>query len=528
MMKKLAATLLCTVAPVAGFAQSVDLRSADKFINVSGEIIGYDGVVLQLETSIGAVSIPAADVICYGISCLEVVTNNAFGLTLDSFQGVVTAVTQEQGAASGERFVSFDAPQLRSLYQTLSGAYAVTNETASIVALAASGQLSLQTEATAEPTTLTVSENSSVVDIRLKTVPLTGAAPVAYAGATDWAITTQPTHQLVGLKAFSVIVSPTAGVTEISLSDLASIYAGEITNWSQIGGANMGILPLQLPPNSPVRAEIIKLVMEPAGKTIAASVLTMADEASISASINQFPGSISIVDTALADASLTVDVAGTCGVAVGPTNFSIVSGDYPLARPIMATFNTRPNNRLVAELFDFASTDVVQRLVEREGYLSHDARLQDLAVKNARLSGLLTASFDDAQRAAAAAMFQGLFGANRLSLTLTGGIASGPEGAWNRAMLLDLVEELQDRDNNGREIIFVGFGESTAGSAAAISASAAAAASMETALREIAGNVVASGGYTVSSFGFGNVSPTTCYDGQISGPDHTRVEVWIR
>ena len=39
---------------------------------------------------------------------------------------------------------------------------------------------------------------------------------------------------------------------------------------------------------------------------------------------------------------------------------------------------------------------------------------------------------------------------------------------------------------------------------------------------------VATGGYSVSSYGFGNVSPATCVDGQVAGSEYTRIEVWLR
>ncbi|MDP5358892.1 MAG: hypothetical protein NWR52_01885, partial [Paracoccaceae bacterium] len=98
----------------------------------------------------------------------------------------------------------------------------------------------------------------------------------------------------------------------------------------------------------------------------------------------------------------------------------------------------------------------------------------------------------------------------------------------NRAVLIDLLDTLAAPSNAGREIIFVGFGESTAGSAAAIAASAAAAAALRATFQEVAADVIASGGNTVSSYGFGNVAPSTCIDGQVAGAEYTRVEVWIR
>jgi phosphate transport system substrate-binding protein len=335
-------------------------------------------------------------------------------------------------------------------------------------------------------------------------------------------------QQLVGLQSFSVIVAPNAGINSISLNNLARIYAGEVTNWSQIGGADIKVLPLQLPTSSPLRAEMEALVMAPAGKTTAANVLTMSDEMGISASINQIPGSISVISTQAVNSAMTVSVAGSCGVAVNATPFNIKSGDYPLVRPIMATYTSAAAISLVTDLFDFAATDVAQNQLMGAGVISHQPSVQDGVEKNARLSQLLGASLDSAQRTAAAQMSLVLFDADRLSPTMTGGAASGPEGAWNRAMLQSVIAAMSDPANAGREIIFVGVGESTVGSQVAIDASVVAAAEIQAALEAAAAGVVAAGNFTLSSYGFGNVSAATCIDGQVVGSEYTRVETWIR
>ncbi|WP_159086990.1 PstS family phosphate ABC transporter substrate-binding protein [Loktanella sp. Alg231-35] len=507
-------------------AQQVDLRSPDEFISVEGEIVGFNGVMLRVQTSVGAISVPASEVICYGAGCIEVLASNDFGLTAGAMIDVV--VDGSAPASSGDQTLSvgFESATAGGLYRTVAGAFAVASDTSATVVVSADGAAVLSNDEASLK--LNIVDDGGDADIVVETVSLNGTAAQQYSGPGDWITTTQPGDQLLGLNAFSVIVAPNAGISEISLNDLARVFAGEVTNWSQIGGADVSVLPLQLPTNSDLWAQMNKLVMEPAGKTVAGNVLTMSDQAGISASILQFPGSISIIDFAVANADQTIAVAGACGIAVMPNAFNIISGDYPLARPIMASYNTAPTAPFAAELFDFASTDVAQGLLDREGFLNHSAQQQDPVLKNERLGGLLNASLDDAQRAAAAEMFQVLFDANRLSTTMTGGAASGPEGAWNRAMMIDLAGLVSGPEYQGREIVFAGFGASTSGSDAAISASLGAAQSMQAAFEQFAGAALASNEVTVSPYGFGNVFPATCVDGQVAGSGYTRVEVWVR
>ena len=333
---------------------------------------------------------------------------------------------------------------------------------------------------------------------------------------------------MIGLKAFAVVVNPDVGIDSVTMDQLADIYAGDLTNWSEIGGPDQRILPLQLPVNSLVRNEVIKLVMNPVGKSIAGSVLTLADEASIVASIGQFPGSISIVSADSIGGTATLPVAASCGVAVDPVPFSIVSGDYPLVRPIMATYDRIPNTSLPIELFDFASTTVAQSLLGREGFINYGAVTQDAADKNERLSQILGASLEEIERPVAAQMFQALFDADRLSPTMSGGAASGPEAAWNRAMMIALADTLKDAAYAGREVVFVGFANSTGGTQAEIDASAIAATQVEAAFAQFAADIVRDNGLRLTSLGFGNVAPATCVEGQTDSSTYTRVEAWVR
>jgi len=530
MFKKIAATLLCSSAPAAVFAQAVDLRSPDDFISVSGEIVGFNGVMLRVQTTVGTISVPASEVICFGEGCNTIVASNDFGLTADAFQDIVTvsATTEDVPQPRSDTLtVAFGNPQYGALYSTLANAFAVTSSE-TIVTLGANRSVSLVNDATAETATVSVTDDVAAADIVLESVSLNGTDAQAFSDPSGWAEANVLPYQMIGMNAYTVMVAPNAAIDSISLSDLARIFAGEITNWSQIGGADINILPLKLPTETVVGQEIDRLVMQPAGKTSADFVLTMADQGGIVTSINQFPGSVSIVSAARANPDLAVAVSGACGTAVSPTDFNVTSGDYPLVTAIVASYNTTPETGLATELFDFASAEIAQGLISAEGFVSHASVQQPAAEKNGRLSGLLGAALDDAQRAAAAQKFQILFDADRLSPTLIGGAVSGPEGAWNRAMMLDVIDAMADPANEGREVIFVGQGQSTAGSQAAISASAIAAATMRDMFAQQARDVIASNNLTLSSYGFGNVSPATCIDGQVANPDFTRIEVWIR
>lgn len=530
MLKNISAALLCATAPGALFAEQVELRSTDGFISVDGEIVGYNGRMVSVETSVGRVSVPATEVICYGTGCLDVIENNDFGLTIAAFQDVVA---QEQAAevASGgadEFTVSFAAPVFDTIYRSVVGAYAMTGQTTAAIDVSAAGDITLDDSAAAEVATLKIGAADTPANATVGTVALKGTQPAVYAATDDWALASGLSDQLLGVRAFAVIIAPGIEINGISMQELAGIYAGEITNWSDLGGPDLAILPLQLPVNSTLRAELIKVVMDPAGKTIAGNVLTMADGISIASSVNQFAGSISIVGVEDAGNSITLPVSGSCDAPVALTTFNVISGDYPLIRPVMISFADMPSTSLTSDVFDFAASATAQRLISAEGFEDFSAQVQDEVEKNRRLNRLLGGSFDEAERLAAAQMFQRLFEAERLSPTMLGGTTSGIEGGWNRAMFETLARALADSDMNGREVMFVGFGSNANGSEQALAMSAQAAQDMEAAFARFAPSVIASNALTLSSQGFGNISPATCYESQAENANPTRVEVWLK
>lgn len=523
MVNKLFVSLLATVAPVALLAEPVELRSTDGFIAVEGEIVDFNGTMLSVETSVGRVSVPASEVGCFGAGCATLLAGNSFGLTADDLQGVFAA---DGGSLFGdtELTLSLGRREFADLFETLASAYAVAGG-ATGADLLTPGVVRLEQNGSA--TEISVS-GEATADMRISMTSLQGRAEARYPAAADWALTPQPAAQMLALDAFAVIAPNNIPVDTISVADLAGIYAGEITNWSELGGPDTKILPLLPPENAVARADLQESLMAPLGKTISPNVLTMASESAIAGSINQFPGSISVVGLGNVGDNRTLSVSGSCGVAVAPSPFNIVSGDYVLSRPVVVQFAEPTDRPLVRGVFDFAAGPVAQDVLARDGYVSQTAVLQDSVDKNGRLNGLLGAPMDAVEKAAAVQMFEELFVADRLSPTLFGGATSVAEGAWNRAMFQQLAAVLRGDAYAGREVIFVGFADGDDGSQALLDMSRAAATGMADAFADFAADALPGGAPQTRALGFGGIAPAACATGQVAGSSHARVEVWIR
>jgi phosphate transport system substrate-binding protein len=70
-------------------------------------------------------------------------------------------------------------------------------------------------------------------------------------------------HQ-VAVVIFGVIVNPDTNVTNLTTAQLQSIYTGKVTNWNQVGGANLPIVVVSRPASSGTKATFAQFVL---GKT---------------------------------------------------------------------------------------------------------------------------------------------------------------------------------------------------------------------------------------------------------------------
>lgn len=89
-------------------------------------------------------------------------------------------------------------------------------------------------------------------DIGDSDVPVSNAKSIDPTSVTD--------HQ-VAIVVFSVIVNPKAGVTNLTSRQVHDIFAGKVTNWSSVGGADVPVTLVERKPGSGTRLSFDKVMM---------------------------------------------------------------------------------------------------------------------------------------------------------------------------------------------------------------------------------------------------------------------------
>ena len=132
-------------------------------------------------------------------------------------------------------------------------------------------------------------------DIGDSDVPVTNAKAIDPSTVTD--------HQ-VAIVVFAVIVNPKTGITNLTSQQVKDIFSGKVTNWSDVGGANVPVSLIERKPGSGTRVSFDKDVM--AGTAESATPASTQDSTSlVLQGVQGADGGTSYVNVASATAAVT-------------------------------------------------------------------------------------------------------------------------------------------------------------------------------------------------------------------------------
>lgn len=137
--------------------------------------------------------------------------------------------------------------------------------------------------------------------------------------------------------AIAVIVHPSNPVVNLSLEQVRGIFAGRVTNWSNLGGKAGSIVVVTREEGSGTRGAFEKLVMGDDG--ITARALRQDSNGSVRVIVAGHPDSVGYISLGIVDQRVkALHLEG-----VTPTNENVVSGVYSLVRPFLFLWRTEPS-----------------------------------------------------------------------------------------------------------------------------------------------------------------------------------------
>lgn len=177
----------------------------------------------------------------------------------------------------------------------------------------------------------------------------------------------RPTEYVVALDGLTIYVHPGNPVAELSLEDLAAIFAGRLRNWRELGGPDAPIT-LYGRENSSGTYEFFKQRVL-AGQDFAPAVQGMPGTAAVLQAVARDPTGIGYGGAAYGHGAKHVRLRPTPGdPAVEPTETTVVNGTYPIWRHLYIYVNPSADQREIAAFLRWIRSDVGQALVKAVGY----------------------------------------------------------------------------------------------------------------------------------------------------------------
>ena len=171
-------------------------------------------------------------------------------------------------------------------------------------------------------------------------------------------------ENVVAIDGIAVITDKDNEVTDVSAEDLAKIYKGEITNWSELGGQDEAIVVIGREAGSGTR-DAFEELLDVADACQYAQELD--STGGVLAKVAATPGAIGYVSLDVVDDTIqTVSLDG-----VAPTEENMLAGDYLLSRPFVMATNGEisEQNELVQTWFDYVNSEDGKNVISSVGLI---------------------------------------------------------------------------------------------------------------------------------------------------------------
>jgi phosphate transport system substrate-binding protein len=173
--------------------------------------------------------------------------------------------------------------------------------------------------------------------------------------------------KIIAYDALAVVVNPSNGVSKLTRAQLEGIFTGKITNWKQVGGEDLKIVPYSRETSSGTYEFFKEHVL--LNKNYMSSILSMPATGAIIQSVSQTKGAIGYVGLAYLNKSVkALHVSFDGKKFVEPSLENAISKTYPIVRPLYF-FYDKKNDAKFSPFVGFIMSAEGQKIVEKVGYV---------------------------------------------------------------------------------------------------------------------------------------------------------------
>lgn len=173
---------------------------------------------------------------------------------------------------------------------------------------------------------------------------------------------------VIGYDALAVIVHPGNKIKNLTREQLEGIFTGKITNWKEVGGADMKIVAYSRETSSGTYEFFKESVLK--NKNYMNGILSMPATGAIIQSVGQTKGAIGYVGLAYLNSEVkALHVSYDNGKTfIEPSAANAANRSYPIVRPLFYYYETKSEST-VKPFIDYVLSSEGQTLVKEVGYI---------------------------------------------------------------------------------------------------------------------------------------------------------------
>ena len=159
-------------------------------------------------------------------------------------------------------------------------------------------------------------------------------------------------ENVMGMDAVVVLVNRNNSLESVTKQQLADVFAGKITDWSQIGGSP-GPIYLYVPDDNSGTFDTFKSLVL-GNRALSSRASRYEDTTKLSDAVAADPNAIGLAGRSFVRNSKALAIGDAGKKPVLPTTFTVATGDYPLARRLYLYTPSEPQNKWTRKFVEFA------------------------------------------------------------------------------------------------------------------------------------------------------------------------------
>lgn len=316
-------------------------------------------------------------------------------------------------------------------------------------------------------------------------------------------MTSPANEHVLALDGIAIIINKDNPVQSLTKEQVAKIFSGEITSWTQVLSSRGQIKVYARDDKSGTYDAFKSLVL--GNSQLVGTAKRFEDSNALSDAVANDSDGIGFVGLPFIRSAKAVAISESGATPLVPNRLTIATEDYLLSRRLYLYTPTNPQNPFTRKFVEFALSKAGQDVVGNNGFVAQNVK----AETTANVQG----APDEYKKLTS--------NAERLSLNFR--FRSGSKDLDNKAVLdLDrVVNFITDLKYTGQNILLFGFADSVGGSAANLTLSneRARVVSEQFQRRGLAPGVVT---------GFGSQLPVATNDTEEGREKNRRVEIWMK